>query len=440
MNAAPRRLDSWKEIARYLNRDLSTVRRWEKEKALPVHRVPGGTRHAVFAYTEEIDAWMQGNRNGLLQEDRPASPGRANRAVQIGVSVLILLAAFTAYSLAPGRARRLLRATFVGNQITAWDDQQRVVWSFPLEHPLLNLTAEQAAQRLRIMDLDGDNSPEVVAAVSYSESRNGNTAGDEIFCISSAGKLLWKYKPQITFKFAGKEFQGPWIINEWLPLGQQENGAIWVALSHSTWWPSFLVRLDQAGTQDVRFVNAGWITSLNFFEQGSSKFVLAGGVNNEYEAGFFAVLDAAGRPTTSPQTKGLPYYCESCTSEALEDYVLFPRSELNLLDSRPSNIVRLIRVFDTRIEVRAEEVADLYSIFEFTRNLEFRSVRMSDSYWDLHRLREKEGKLRHSFQYCRRRLLTLKLRVWSKNHGWQELRQAESFVTTGKLRATVQSK
>jgi len=54
------RLDSWKEIAGYLGRDLRTVRRWEKEKGLPVRRVPGGERSAVFAYPEEINKWMRG--------------------------------------------------------------------------------------------------------------------------------------------------------------------------------------------------------------------------------------------------------------------------------------------------------------------------------------------------------------------------------------------
>jgi hypothetical protein len=52
------RLDSWKAIAVYLGRDLRTVRRWEKEKGLPVRRVPGGERRAVFAYRHEIDAWL----------------------------------------------------------------------------------------------------------------------------------------------------------------------------------------------------------------------------------------------------------------------------------------------------------------------------------------------------------------------------------------------
>lgn len=58
--AASQRLDSWKSIADYLNRDVGTVRRWEKELALPVHRVPGGHGRSVFAYRAEIDAWLSG--------------------------------------------------------------------------------------------------------------------------------------------------------------------------------------------------------------------------------------------------------------------------------------------------------------------------------------------------------------------------------------------
>lgn len=53
-----RRLDSWKEIATYLSRDVRTVIRWEKERGLPVHRVPGGRKNAVFAFTESLDAWL----------------------------------------------------------------------------------------------------------------------------------------------------------------------------------------------------------------------------------------------------------------------------------------------------------------------------------------------------------------------------------------------
>jgi tetratricopeptide (TPR) repeat protein len=52
------RLDSWKEIASFFERDERTVRRWEKEQALPVHRIPGGAKGRVFAYESELREWL----------------------------------------------------------------------------------------------------------------------------------------------------------------------------------------------------------------------------------------------------------------------------------------------------------------------------------------------------------------------------------------------
>jgi TolB-like protein len=53
-----RRLDSWKEIAAYFRCDERTVRRWEKDRGMPVHRAPGGAGGRVFAYTDELSAWL----------------------------------------------------------------------------------------------------------------------------------------------------------------------------------------------------------------------------------------------------------------------------------------------------------------------------------------------------------------------------------------------
>jgi hypothetical protein len=67
-NAQGDRLDSWKAIAAYLGRDGGTVRRWERTRGLPVHRVPGGKGSSVFAYTGEIDAWL---RSAPKETDAP---------------------------------------------------------------------------------------------------------------------------------------------------------------------------------------------------------------------------------------------------------------------------------------------------------------------------------------------------------------------------------
>ncbi|HET9271568.1 MAG TPA: hypothetical protein VFO31_25500, partial [Vicinamibacterales bacterium] len=54
-----RRLDAWKEIASYLGRDVTTVRRWEKREGLPVHRHLHRKLGSVYAYSDEIDAWWR---------------------------------------------------------------------------------------------------------------------------------------------------------------------------------------------------------------------------------------------------------------------------------------------------------------------------------------------------------------------------------------------
>jgi TolB-like protein/tetratricopeptide (TPR) repeat protein len=116
------RLDSWKEIAAYLGRDVTTVQRWEKREAMPVHRHLHDKRGSVYALAPELDTWLQGRRRGLGgeqgdKEQKPeapepsavaegdpgtgATPWARRWLVVAGVVVLGLLAA--AYLMSRGR-------------------------------------------------------------------------------------------------------------------------------------------------------------------------------------------------------------------------------------------------------------------------------------------------------------------------------------------------
>ena len=53
-------LESWKEIAAYLQRNARTAKRWETSEGLPVHRHLHKSRSSVFAYPSELDAWWAG--------------------------------------------------------------------------------------------------------------------------------------------------------------------------------------------------------------------------------------------------------------------------------------------------------------------------------------------------------------------------------------------
>jgi hypothetical protein len=76
------RLDSWKEIAAYLSRDVTTVQRWEKREGMPVHRHLHDRMGSIYASRAELDAWVRGrnlriaqeNGNDATPEDTPAQP------------------------------------------------------------------------------------------------------------------------------------------------------------------------------------------------------------------------------------------------------------------------------------------------------------------------------------------------------------------------------
>ena len=69
------RLDSWKEIAAYLSRDVTTVQRWEKREGMPVHRHLHDRIGSVYASRAELDAWVRGrNPRGAEVDENAAAP------------------------------------------------------------------------------------------------------------------------------------------------------------------------------------------------------------------------------------------------------------------------------------------------------------------------------------------------------------------------------
>jgi tetratricopeptide (TPR) repeat protein len=67
------RLDSWKDIAGYLQRDVSTVQRWEKREAMPVHRHLHDKLGSVYAFRSELDVWRD-RRIHLTHQQTEAPP------------------------------------------------------------------------------------------------------------------------------------------------------------------------------------------------------------------------------------------------------------------------------------------------------------------------------------------------------------------------------
>lgn len=102
------RLDSWKEIALYLHRDVTTVQRWEKQEGMPVHRHLHHKRGTVYALSSELDAWRQSRKLRLDEVPEPALqapadldgqqtsvPGGGRRWFVLSAAVVILATLLT---------------------------------------------------------------------------------------------------------------------------------------------------------------------------------------------------------------------------------------------------------------------------------------------------------------------------------------------------------
>jgi hypothetical protein len=76
-NSPQRTLESWKQIAAYLERSERTVRRWEGSEGLPAHRREHEKQDTVFAYKHEIEAWSRARTKFSKQttiDESDASP------------------------------------------------------------------------------------------------------------------------------------------------------------------------------------------------------------------------------------------------------------------------------------------------------------------------------------------------------------------------------
>jgi Tol biopolymer transport system component len=121
------RLDSWKEIAAYLNRDVTTVQRWEKREGMPVRRHLHDRMGSVYASRAELDAWARGR-------NLPSSQDNGNDAPAVDVPVPSTHSAARSYLGTNWRLLLGLAATGAALAICAglWLQRTEYFWRNPI--------------------------------------------------------------------------------------------------------------------------------------------------------------------------------------------------------------------------------------------------------------------------------------------------------------------
>ena len=440
-----RRLNSWKDISAYLQRDVRTVARWEKERGLPVHRVPG-TRGSVFAFGDEIDAWLAapGHESYGLAEPQvspasrlPTAPVESSPATApepsgyskwlTGRRAAVAIVALVVLGVVLSTATRTLSSPepitavdIKGNEVIALTASSETAWRYRFDTPVV---ASASVPRIEIGDIDGRDGKEVVAALGA--QRPGLPDDERLYAFSPDGELLWSRAPSTVLRFRDGEFGPPWQTG---PVKvQRRNGEariLW-AVHHHTWWPSMVLMMNAAGQEISRFVNSGWITSLAVAADGAA---IATGFNNAEKSEMAAILDDRSWPGSNPPAEETPFECLGCPAGRPLRYFLIPRSELSVAADTQRELARIHAFADSteiRIVQNEKEPKPVELIFRLSTDHQVRSVRLSDEYWNWHVRLEQAGVVKHRADACAERAGFI-VRQWDRTGGWSQRRVGTS--------------
>jgi len=330
-----------------------------------------------------------------------------------------VLGAVIAYIMNPARVARVV---WNGNAFVAMSDSGKVLWKYAFQASLRELPAEESAWRTQIVDLMGDGAPEVLVAASFVPPEWAGR--EEIFCFSSRGNLLWRYKPKVDIEFNTRDLNGPWKFTYMLVVPDGRSRSTWVAVGHDVWWPAFIVRLSAAGVANRVFTSSGLIEVLERVQTKGDSYVLAGGINNEYRQASLAILSETGPPATSPQTEGSEYQCiRGCPAAKPFRYILLPRSELNAASDVAYNEVVRIHTRPGGITVETREGSAMPAAFyDFSQELQPERVAYGRDYREVHRRFEREGRIKHSFKDCPERKSAAVLRICDDRGVWSTVK------------------
>lgn len=439
MTATPQngrdRLDSWKAIAAYLQRDERTLRRWEREQGLPVRRVPGRQGTSVFAYVSEIDAWLKATKQPPVQAGTapavgvapdvpiaPPPPGPPRRILGlVWVAGTLLLAAGVVAS----RAVLQLNATEVGLTVTmttdaivarAADGKERWRHSFTGER------VESPDERHRHpVEILGGARPEIVGATKLQISlAHEIVGGGQLLSFTPRGTLSRTFAFDDRLPFATGVYERPWGITDFRVDDQAGSRRIALAAHHYQWWPSVVAILDGQWKRRGTFVNAGWLERVHWL---SSDRLLVSGFFEPGDGGAVALLDAGAIDGQSPVPPDSGFYCTACGNDRPIRYVVMPRSEINRVTASRFNRARLeIRpdsIVVRTLEASPADTDTVDALYEYTPSLDLVRASYSERYWDLHRSLEAQGKLNHSRERCPDRNGPLEIRMWEPQTGWR---------------------
>jgi hypothetical protein len=390
-----RQLNSWKEIAGHFATTTRTVQRWEAERGLPIHRLPGSGRSRVYAVVDELDAWIASAEAAKLPAPDP--PFRQRRWILwFGAGVCIACAVIAV--VASGKRHGPMDSWRVeGRTLVATDPAGREVWRKESPGPL---DPHRPAQGW-VGDLNRDGRPELLwlhrPLDSHSPSR------ESLICYSDQGDELWRYVPGRAVSTRKESFDLPFQFQTFVvgEIGGLPGKSIVASASHHRFYPNQVVVLDGWGRPAGEYWHSGYLYQVQLADydgDGRNEIFLAG-VANGYHSATVTVL-AGSRLGGASLEENADHQLQGFAPARELVRLALPRTCINRKYEVHAQ-ASLMLVTRGGIEVQTREYSEpnleATAIFEFTRGMRIRRAQYSDMLIRVHSRLHAQGRLDHDW-------------------------------------------
>jgi hypothetical protein len=369
---------------------------------MPIHRIDKSSKTPVFAYKDELDNWIQKRENEI--KSSPTKIKFYNRPYFF--LPLILFCLVLIYLIFFWKTKDTQPADFkiLYSELITFNKNGEELWRYNTE--IENLVEEKAYRdhfqfkrknsekrehdlpHLIVKDINNDKKNEVLFST---QTQDGYGEG-VLLCFDYDKSLLWKFETGRELKFGSKIYSQDYRIRgfEVSDLDNDGHLEIIIIAIHKPYFPTQIIVLNNVGHRLGEYWNSGHLSDLTIIDldDDGTKEIIVSGQNNQYGKGCVIVFDLRQIEGCSPNSGY--YRCEELRPGTEKYYLLFPRTDVDVLFNSGESIALLNILRNRRISV----LANLSSIyFELNVGLGLEDARLSNAFRKNHHEAFLEGKI-----------------------------------------------
>jgi len=340
---------------------------------MPVRRLDTGGAETVYAFKEELDAWLLRQSRSGTDKPAPAAPAdeaaptpRRRRSWLATAGLMLLVGTIGAWALfgppqpsqsAPaGSNREPAALEVVGHTLIARDMHHEVIWSQPFEGPLddFDPSTEGGQTNLRrlaaIGDFRGTSHNDVILARSSERD-------PRLYWFDHAGNPVRTHRIDPRVTFGRHHCTSIRFSRLFTNVDPDDPRAIWIA-GHDLAgnFPAVLQALGPSGEVRSEYWSAGFIGAMAVVRVNGRRLVVVGSAANETGGAALAVFDGSvqgSSPAADPA-----YRCAGCPAGAPLHYLVFPRSRLQAELGENAQVVEILAASGGMIRIRVVQAGD----------------------------------------------------------------------------------